>query len=62
MATVFLCAVPIKRCFLDEFKVKGTAVLPIGFEGRVINMLIKEFNPHSPDDALISATVAAIQI
>ena len=44
MDKVFLYAVPIKRCFLDEFKVKGTAVLPIGFEGRVINMLIKEFN------------------
>ena len=38
---MFLCAVPVNCCFLDEFKVKGTAVLPIGFEGRLINMLIK---------------------
>src|SRR6266508_3917137 len=33
MTTVFLSDVPVKRCFLDEFKVKGTAVLPMGFEG-----------------------------
>lgn len=33
MPTVFRSNVPVKRCFLDEFKVKDTAVFPMGFEG-----------------------------
>ena len=30
---MFLSDVPVKRCFLDELKVKDTAVFPMGFEG-----------------------------